>query len=235
MYPTKLSYFVGYFYFYKVRDIKGRNNFMGMNNFLESIPELEFPGTDYDALFVEEDELQEICETERIIVEPFYKMAGYKNANSKLFTRPLVYEKLLKISELLPNDFKLKIWDAWRPFNLQVELYRGYRKGIIKDYHLENASFAEQEKVVTKFVSYPEKNEINPPVHTTGGAVDLTIVDSNNIELDMGTKFDSFEKNAVIFYYEKCQDKDALLCIRNNRRLLYNLMIQNGFTNLPSE
>lgn len=70
-----------------------------------------------------------------------------------------------------------------------------------------------------------------PPVHTTGGAVDLTILDNYGRELDMGSFFDEFTDRTYTAYYEN--EKNVL--VKNNRRLLYNIMTTVGFTNLPSE
>ena len=47
----------------------------------------------------------------------------------------------------------------------------------------------------------------------------------------MGTKFDEFTSRTHTSYYE---DKENSV-IKNNRRLLYNIMTSVGFTNMPSE
>ena len=81
------------------------------------------------------------------------------------------------------------------------------------------------------FVSYPSEDPDCPFVHSTGGAVDLTIVDPEGRELDMGTGFDDFSDAANTAYFEKNGSQE----IRDNRRLLYNVMLAAGFTNYPSE
>ena len=50
-------------------------------------------------------------------------------------------------------------------------------------------------------------------------------------ELEMGTLFDEFNEKTETDYFEH-NDGET---IRNNRRLLYNIMVSAGFTNLPSE
>ena len=87
-------------------------------------------------------------------------------------------------------------------------------------------------QIISRYVSYPENNVLLPPVHTTGGAVDLTLIDSDGNELDMGTEFDSFSEAASTAYYEQVGTDTK---IRDNRRMLYNAMTGAGFTNLPSE
>lgn len=161
-----------------------------------------------------------------------YSIMNLKNSVSDCFIREEVLDKLIKAEKYLPEGIKFRIWDVWRPFSLQAELYDLYSKSIIKMFNLENQSESEQNKVIGKYISYPEYNALVPPVHTTGGAVDLTIVDANGNELPMGTEFDSFSEKTQTDYYEK---KSCDLNIRENRRILYNAMIKAGFTNLPSE
>ena len=88
-----------------------------------------------------------------------------------------------------------------------------------------------RQKFISKFVSIPVFDKMRAPVHTTGGAVDLTLIDTNGKPLNMGTDFDDFSEKANTDYYERHFNQE----ITKNRRLLYNAMINEGFTNIPSE
>ena len=82
----------------------------------------------------------------------------------------------------------------------------------------------------------PSYNILRPAVHSTGGAVDLTIVGPDGEVLEMGTGFDEF--NSATWTYAFEPDSGTGLVnetARDNRRLLYNVMTEVGFTNLPSE
>lgn len=48
----------------------------------------------------------------------------------------------------------------------------------------------------------------------------------------MGTTFDDFSPKAWSNHFKKFEENKV---VRDNRRLLYNIMIESGFTNLPSE
>ena len=101
--------------------------------------------------------------------------------------------------------------------------------------HGETADLAEKE--TAKFVARPSYNIILASPHNTGGAIDLTIVDEDGIPLDMGCEFDDFsDKTRSDFYeyFDNSEDETSIK-IRNNRRMLYNVMTAVGFTNLPSE
>ena len=75
------------------------------------------------------------------------------------------------------------------------------------------------------YVANPHKGSI----HNRGGAVDITLVEANGIDLDMGTTFDFFGIEASHNYQNLSQE------IKSNRALLKTIMIQNGFISLDSE
>lgn len=180
-----------------------------------------------------EEELVEIPNDCGIIIEMKYPLLGMDNAVSKCLVRKEVLNKLLEAKKYLPKNITFKIWDAYRPLSLQKELYYKYKEQIIKDFNLENLNREEQDKTISKYVSLPNEDEKIPPLHSTGGSIDLTLVYTDTKkELDMGVKFDEFSNLTYSSVFEnKKMDKK----IRYNRRMLYNSMIKAGFTNLPSE
>lgn len=170
-----------------------------------------------------------VNDNDYIVVDMQYFKNKIPEATPICYLREEVYNMLLTAAKKLPKGYKLKVYDAWRPLNVQKYLYNFYRDNIIKSFsHLPPS---EIEKIVSGFVSVPSENKLTPPVHTTGGAVDVTIVDKNGDELDMGTVFDAFEESANTYFFEESKYEQ----IKTNRRLLYNTMISVGFTNLPSE
>ena len=138
---------------------------------------------------------------------------------------------MIEAASKLPKGYKFRLLDAWRPFALQHELYTNYSVDIIREFHLETCSEEQQKAVIRKFVSDPIEDIELPPVHTTGGAVDLTILDPDGNALEMGSRFDAFTEKTCTAYYET--EKNDL--IRENRRMLYWAMTEAEFTNLPSE
>lgn len=160
-----------------------------------------------------------------------YPLRHMRNAQEQCFVRKEVYELLQRAAERLPEGYKFCILDAWRPFALQKELYEVYSGKIIRDFGLEHYTKENRERVIRKFVSDPVDNAEVPPVHTTGGAVDLTLLDEKGRELPMGTGFDAFTEKTDTAWYEGKREET----IRDNRRLLYHVMTGVGFTNLPSE
>ena len=164
-------------------------------------------------------------------IEMQYPILGMKNAEPLCFVRKQVGERLVAAAKLLPRGYRLKIMDAWRPFALQEELFFTYREKLITGFSLDKVSPEERDRVISGFVSLPVDDRDLPPVHTTGGAVDVTIIDPEDRDLPMGTAFDAFTHMTDTAFFEEKGDKQ----IRDDRRLLYSVMTSAGFTNLPTE
>lgn len=206
---------------------------------MNSIPDREEPKVYKECAFVD-SAMAEIKSGNRLLVEMQYPKRKMKNAENCCFVREEVRQKLLEAAEKLPAGYSLKILDAWRPFALQQELYDVYAKEIIEKFSLEELPEEEQKRIIRKYVSEPKEDRNIPPVHTTGGAVDVTLAYENGEEVPMGTGFDEFSEMADTDYFEKRgaadkDRKDEAASIRENRRLLYHVMTDTGFTNLPSE
>ncbi len=79
----------------------------------------------------------------------------------------------------------------------------------------------------------PDSRYVTPPwkgsQHTRGLAVDLTIIDKNGNELDMGTPFDTFTKEAHSDY------KDLPQQVLNNRQILRGVLESVGFKGIQTE
>jgi D-alanyl-D-alanine dipeptidase len=75
------------------------------------------------------------------------------------------------------------------------------------------------------YVANPSKGSI----HNRGGAVDISLVDKNGVELNMGTSFDYFGIEAS--HNNKNFSKEIL----DNRKLLKKVMLQNNFQSFDSE
>lgn len=196
---------------------------------IKPIPNIKEPEC-YEILNISNSKFIEIKSNNIFLVEMQYPLLNMENAESRCFVREEVYEKLLQASKLLPQGYKFKILDAWRPFLLQKELFYKYSEKIILEFNLQDKSKDEQNEFIKKFVSLPNENVLIPPVHTTGGAIDLTLIDENGKELDMGTYFDEFTDRTNTNYFENTNS-----IIKDNRRLLYYIMTSVGFFNLPSE
>ena len=195
------------------------------------IPHREDPER-YTALCAVSSPFVELTRADGLDVCMQYPLKGLACGIPCCYVRQEVNERLLEAQNRLPNGWRLRIWDAWRPFALQQELYDRYSQQLLQQVHLETAPQEQQRRLLDKFISFPENDRTVPPVHTTGGAVDVTLIDAAGKELNMGTAFDAFGDEAMTNYYETIGNAEEVAC---HRRILYSCMTAAGFTNLPSE
>ncbi|WP_306350223.1 M15 family metallopeptidase [Flavobacterium sp. '19STA2R22 D10 B1'] len=134
----------------------------------------------------------------------FLKTAVYDCA--ECYLRAKTVKALIKANkDFLDKGYLIKIWDCYRPLDVQKRMWE-----IVPH---------------TNYVASPTKGSI----HNRGGAVDITLVNSDGYEVDMGTPFDYFDIKAHHDY--KGLAKDILL----RRKLLKEIMQQNGFTLISTE
>lgn len=171
----------------------------------------------------------------QIRLEPIYFQQGIKGAISKFYLREGVVIRLERVLKLLPKNMELVVWDGWRPLATQQSLFDMFKTQISSE--MPTLSDEELIKRTSVYVSLPSSDPKKPSPHNTGGAVDLTIAYRGGDLLNMGTDFDDFTEKARTTFFE--MDDSALtaneILYRDNRRLLYSIMTEVGFTNYPEE
>jgi len=110
----------------------------------------------------------------------------------------IAFKKALELAKI--ESLRFKIFDAFRPISAQEFLFEKFPNG--------------------GFVSNPKTGSVP---HCRGVAIDLTLIDKNGKELDMGTDFDNFTNLA----FHECKEisKEAQL----NRQTLFNIMQKAGW------
>jgi D-alanyl-D-alanine dipeptidase len=128
-------------------------------------------------------------------------------SQARAFTRLPVVKALKDVeAELALKGLGLKIYDAYRPYNVTVKFY---------------------EKASDKnFVADPKKGS----KHNRGCAIDLSLIDlKTGKELDMPTPFDSFSALAAADY------PNLPTPVLQNREILKTAMEHHGFRVLSNE
>lgn len=171
---------------------------------------------------------------EPIKVFPAYARLGIPGAVPECFVREGVYRALLHAARQLPDGIGMVVLDGWRPWRVQQYLFDTLHEAI----HHHHPALDDGELMVRtrEFVSLPSRDPMAPSPHLTGGAVDVTLCDADGMPLDMGTQFDEALPASHTDHFETLPALSSAQCqARNNRRLLYHVMREAGFTNLPSE
>lgn len=108
-------------------------------------------------------------------------------------------------AEFQSKGYRIKLFDCYRPLDIQKKMWE----------IVPNADY----------VADPKKGSI----HNRGGAVDITLVDKDRKELDMGTPFDFFGIKASHNYQNLSEE------IIKNRKLLKETMLKHNFKAFDSE
>ncbi|MSP84881.1 MAG: peptidase M15 [Flavobacteriaceae bacterium] len=125
---------------------------------------------------------------------------------AECYLRLKTIKALMKANaKFIKKGFKIKLYDCYRPLDIQKKMWAIVSNPI--------------------YVADPSKGSI----HNRGGAVDISLVDSNGVELDMGTPFDFFGPEASHDY--KNLPKEIL----KNRKLLKRIMLRYKFKSFNSE
>jgi D-alanyl-D-alanine dipeptidase len=107
--------------------------------------------------------------------------------------------------KFIKKGFRINIFDCYRPLDIQKKMWQ-----IVPN---------------PTYVANPNKGSI----HNRGGAVDITLVDVEGKELDMGTPFDFFGIEASHNYPNVSEE------VKRNRKLLKRIMQKKKFNSFDSE
>jgi D-alanyl-D-alanine dipeptidase len=159
------------------------------------------------------------------LLEPFW--LGHKISDvDKMYLRKSVVDKLVEIQDQM-HEYKFKIWDGFRSRQTQTRIHAKLLEDLTKLYPTwSKKKLSEQAR---KFITPGDDPLVIPP-HLTGGSVDLTLVDAQGRDIDMGTPFNSFGLDSQALYFESENMNDV---IRFNRRTLRESMLGAGFRQDP--
>jgi zinc D-Ala-D-Ala dipeptidase len=138
-------------------------------------------------------------------------------------------------ARLKPRGLKLFLYDAWRPLAVQAYFHDVWMPAELRRRRpeLEGAALTAE---VERYWAAPSQGPGRPAPHATGGAVDLTIALADGTPLFMGSVFDDVTELAHLDRFEaddgfSYSHEEA----RANRRLLFWLMTEAGFSSHPNE
>lgn len=138
-------------------------------------------------------------------VDNFTKQRVYP-ADARCRLRAGVVGKLRAAADSLRDrGLRLLLWDCYRPRSVQRRFWE-----LVPD---------------PRYVADPKKGSR----HNRGAAVDVTLVDAQGRELDMGTGFDDFSERAHRDYAGLSGEASR------NRRILEEAMRAAGWKGLPTE
>lgn len=147
----------------------------------------------------------------------FMKENLYREFNSCYLHKDafVKFQKAIQLLKESKSRRRFILYDCLRPRSIQYKLWEKV-KGTSKE----------------PYVANPEKGSI----HNFGFALDLSLLDENGKELDMGTLFDDFtslsEPTQEKAFFKKGKLTPSQFA---NRKILRNILLQAGFEQRPNE
>ena len=180
--------------------------FSGLGYSQKKIPKQNEQHTIHDTTFVNLKDYSTdfVYDMRYATTSNFLKKKVYDCA--ECYLRYKTVKKLIEANQkFMVLGFRIKLYDCYRPLAIQKIMWKIVPNPI--------------------YVADPSKGSI----HNRGGAVDITLVDKNGLELEMGTTFDYFEKEASHNYTDLPEK------VLQNRKLLKKIMESCSFKAFQSE
>lgn len=172
----------------------------------------------------------------------YEKLGAPYGGKSPYFLRQGVLSRLLQAQEVLQQQhpgWNILIFDAYRPVAVQqfmvdytfAQVLRS-RQQTLADLSPDAQSQLWEE--VYQLWAVPSYDPATPPPHSTGAAIDITLVDETGNPVDMGGEIDEFSDRSSPDYYLHHPHPQAEI-YHHHRQILYTIMRQSGFQRHPKE
>lgn len=148
--------------------------------------------------------------------------------------RASVFEKLKWAQKLLPKGLHFCLYEAFRSINLQKTLFENRMKKLKRQYPAWSSEEIYQETIKLISPVITQDGTKNIPAHSTGGAIDIYLVNDEGTPVDMG-----------IYVKDWMDDIDGSLSAtssikisaeaRKNRNIMSEALSSVGFVNYPTE
>lgn len=191
---------------------------------------------------------------------PYVKLGAPYGDKSPYYLRQGVLERLLSAQAWLKQQcpqWRIQIFDAYRPIPVQQFMvdYTFQQALQMEGLTLSTLSNRQHQRLwekVHQFWAVPSLDPKMPPPHSTGAALDITLVDEMGQVVDMGSPIDEMSPRSYPDYFAPTcpelnspdQASDQLEQVRNwnerakfhqNRLLLRQAMTSVGFEQHPQE
>lgn len=153
---------------------------------------------------------------------PFYRLL-----------REGVVARLEQAQRRLPSGLQLRLYEGYRNPRIQQMLFDGQLHRMTRENPSRDASwcYTQAAKLASPLCTF-EGVRIVPP-HSTGGAVDIEIINNDGTPLDFGMELSDWD----VVPPDLCatQFDEVTDAVAHNRRLLVETLAAEGFVNYPRE
>lgn len=173
---------------------------------------------------------------------PYEQLGAPYGGKTPYCLRSSVVAALVQAQQQLQAEqpgWRIQIFDAYRPIAVQQFMvdysFRelAHRRGL----HPEQLTPDDQTTLlqeVYQFWAVPSADPATPPPHSTGAAVDLSLLDPTGQPIDMGSPIDEISARSHPNYFLESTTADEKRFHRH-RQLLRRIMLAAGFQQHPQE
>jgi D-alanyl-D-alanine dipeptidase len=173
---------------------------------------------------------------------PYIKLGATYGERSPYYLRQGVIKSLTVAQTHLQQQYpgwRIQIFDAYRPVEVQQFMVDYTFNELIQAQNLTLANLSEAQKQaiwqqVEQFWALPSLDPATPPPHSTGAAVDVTLVDLDGKIIDMGGEIDEISARSHPNYYEHATSPTEQQ-YHTHRQVLQKIMFAAGFQRHPNE
>lgn len=172
----------------------------------------------------------------RVEPHPYAILGAPYGDRSPFYVRQGVLDRLHQaqsILHILKPGWKLQIFDAYRPIAVQQFMVDWSFQEVLRQrsWHPEQITEDQRSQAlrqVYQFWAVPNLDPKTPPPHSTGAAIDLTLMDETGAEVPMGSPIDELSERSYPDYFVGQPDPLAEQW-DSHRQLLHYVMRQAGF------
>jgi D-alanyl-D-alanine dipeptidase len=173
---------------------------------------------------------------------PYEKLGAPYGKISPFYLRQGVCDRLLLAQDTLQQQrpgWCIQIFDAYRPIAVQQFMVDYTLKQIVQSQGLQLEQLTDSQRKefldqVYQFWAPPSNDSRTPPPHSTGAAIDLTLISADGQAINMGSPIDELSPRSYPQHFAHSNDP-AEQQYHQHRQLLYHCMTAAGFTRHPNE
>jgi D-alanyl-D-alanine dipeptidase len=164
---------------------------------------------------------------------PYEKLGAPYGEASPYYLRQSVLAALATAQAKLQQNYsgwRIQIFDAYRPVEVQQFMVDYTFAKVVRTRNLNLTELSDERcnaiwQEVYKIWAVPSSDPMTPPPHSTGAAVDITLVDVKGKTIDMGSAIDELSLRSHPDYYANSPE----LPYHYYRQVLHDVMYSAGF------
>lgn len=164
---------------------------------------------------------------------PYQKLGAPYQDKSPFYVREGVLDRLIHANQTLQQSrpgWRIQIFDAYRPVAVQQFMvdYTFAELMNAKGLNSTTLNATQREEIwqqVYQFWAMPNLDPSMPPPHSTGGAIDVTLIDETGNAIDMGSEIDEISARSFPDYFADVQEH----LYHEHRQILDFAMRSAGF------